>query len=130
MKQVKEIKSSKSVFVSVHLLRDLVKKLKDEDEHSIVEIEIISNCIFTSSKYRIAQNKNRKDEKYKVVFDVGKSYEEIIHGSNNLKLALKNFYDRNKDNIDCDVKIYDENDNDITERQDIDEMVAEIINEE
>ena len=69
--------------------------------------------------------------KYKVVFDNGKPYEESFKNQNDLKKALKRFYDENKDDDSpFDVKVYDEKENDITETQAIDEIVNEITSED
>lgn len=72
----------------------------------------------------------KDEETYKVVFDNGKPYEETFKGEEALKEALTEFYDLNKDGeYPFDSKVYNSKDEDITESQFINEMVADIIGE-
>jgi len=66
--------------------------------------------------------------KYKIVFDSGKPYEVFCCSDEALKKELRNFYDYNKDSdYQFDAKVYNENNEEITESQFIEEMIGEII---
>lgn len=71
--------------------------------------------------------------KYTIIFDIGKPYEVVVDSDEALEKELREFYINSiKDKDDfayCDVKVYDENDEDITEAQFINEMVSEIMEE-
>lgn len=68
---------------------------------------------------------------YKLIFDNGKPYEDKAESEEELKEKLNNFYCLNKDNEDFfDVKVFNNEDEDISESQFISEMIADIIGEE
>ena len=56
---------------------------------------------FEEYKLEKSREKHLKNKhyKYKVVFDNGKPYEEFFDNDEDLRTALKNFYEKNKDNI-------------------------------
>lgn len=65
--------------------------------------------------------------KYKVVFDVGKPYEEEVE-EQDLERVLRDFYYDNIEEFpDLDVAVY-KDDEDISESQFIKEMISRIIN--
>jgi len=65
--------------------------------------------------------------KYKVVFDVGKPYEEEVE-EQDLERVLRDFYyDNIEEYPDLDVVVYKDNE-DISESQFIQEMISRIIN--
>lgn len=64
--------------------------------------------------------------KYKVVFDVGKPYEEEVE-EQDLERVLRNFYYDNIEEFpDLDVAVY-KDDEDISESQFIQEIISRII---
>ena len=68
-----------------------------------------------------------KHYKYKVVFDNGKPYEEFFDNDEDLRTALKNFYEKNKDNGLIDARILDDKEEDISESQFIEETIRDIL---
>lgn len=65
---------------------------------------------------------------YKVVFDVGKPWEEAYDDDDALFHGLKDFYETHKDDdYPYEVLIYNERGEDISEEQFVIEMVAEIM---
>ena len=68
---------------------------------------------------------------YKAIFDIGKPYEEIFNNDDDLKKALKLFYEQSlKDGNDMyDVIILNSENEDISESQFIKEMIFEIMEE-
>jgi len=65
---------------------------------------------------------------YRIVFDEGKPYEEIVYGELALTKALKDFYEKNKNkDYPYDAHVYDSECNDITESQFIEEIVGEFL---
>lgn len=80
---------------------------------------------------RIKENRDKNKEKYVVVYDDGTPSEETYNSREELEKGLKDFYERNKDSdYQYDAKVYDKNNNDITESQDVTEIVSDIINPE
>jgi len=67
--------------------------------------------------------------KYKVIFDNGKPYEKTFNTDEDLKKALMLFYIENKDINYFDVKVFNEEDEDISESQFIEEIIGDIITE-
>ena len=67
--------------------------------------------------------------KYTIVFDNGKPFEETANSFEELKAKCTKFYEENKDNGRCDIKIYDEDNMDITDSYMIEEMFSDIIGE-
>jgi hypothetical protein len=65
--------------------------------------------------------------KFKVLFDDGKPYEEEFKNLIELKQNLKSLY---MDNPQADFKVFDDNNNDISETQIIRELCESIINNE
>jgi len=68
---------------------------------------------------------------YKILFDNGKPYEVLVLNERELKIELEKFYRMNKlEGIEMfDAKVYNYEDNDISESQFIQEMIKEIIGE-
>ena len=80
---------------------------------------------------RMKENREQQKEKYVVVYDDGTPSEETYNSREELEKGLKDFYERNKDSdYQYDAKVYDKNNKDITESQDVTEIVSDIINPE
>jgi deoxyadenosine/deoxycytidine kinase len=68
---------------------------------------------------------------YEVVFDAGKPWSETFEDEESLTQALKDFYEQHKYEGDTfDVVIYDEAGIDISESQSIQEIIAQILEED
>lgn len=66
--------------------------------------------------------------KYKIIFDNGKPFEVLCYNDKDLKKALKDFYIINKNNdFQYTAKVYNANDEDISESQYIDMIITNII---
>ena len=67
-----------------------------------------------------------------IVIDNGKPYEVKVKNENELKAELKKQYaeSQKEDNAFYDVKVYNENDEDISESQFITEIIGEIMSQE
>lgn len=66
---------------------------------------------------------------YKVIFDVGKPYEEIFKGEENLYNGFKDFYNKNINDVEnshIEVLVYNKN-VDITENKFINNIIKEIL---
>lgn len=71
-----------------------------------------------------------KKNKYKIVFDNGKPYEETANNNEELKSKLKDFYESNKDSDDYfNSWVYNENGENISDSQFIAEIIDDILNE-
>lgn len=69
---------------------------------------------------------------FKVIYDIGKPYEETYQSEEELEKALKSFYEKNVYQVeDCpfDIFIYNEKDEDISESQFVQEIISNILNE-
>jgi len=68
----------------------------------------------------------------KVIFDMGKPYEEVFNNEEELKKGLSDFYNINKseDNAEYDAVVLNELGEDITESQFISEIIGDILNSE
>lgn len=62
-----------------------------------------------------------------IVFDDGKPYTDHANGEKELKYKLEKFYLQHKGRDDVDFKVYDSNDNDVSDSQMVQELVADII---
>jgi hypothetical protein len=70
-------------------------------------------------------------EQYKIIFDNGKPFEEIVYNEIDLKNKLREFYLLNKDNDNYfNAIVLNEKDEDISESQFIEEIIGDILNEE
>lgn len=70
------------------------------------------------------------NERYIIIFDDGKPFEVVVYGELELTRALKDFYNKNKENdgfYDCRVYL---DDDDISESQFITEIIGGIIENE
>jgi hypothetical protein len=78
------------------------------------------------------KHRDRNDMNYKIIFDNGKPYEVLVLNERELKTELEKFYRMNKliDNENFDCKVFDYEDNDISETQFISELIQEIIKDE
>lgn len=73
---------------------------------------------------------NEKKQSYQVIFDDGKPFEKWYNTDESLKKALRDFYLLNKDsNNFYDVAVYRDGE-DISESQHIQEIIAEILEEQ
>ena len=72
-----------------------------------------------------------EQEKYKIIFDNGKPFEEIVFNEIDLKNKLREFYLLNKDSDNYfNAIVLNEKDEDISESQFIEEIIGDILNEE
>lgn len=70
-------------------------------------------------------------EQYKIIFDNGKPFEEIVYNEIDLKNKLREFYLLNKDSDNYfNAIVLNEKDEDISESQFIEEIIGDILNEE
>ena len=70
-------------------------------------------------------------EIYTVVFDAGKPYTETFTGHEKLRRGLMDFYFLNRDTDGFyDARVYNEDDQDITESQFITELIGEFIGDD
>ena len=74
----------------------------------------------------------KKNERYKVIFDNGKPFEEIFNSEEELRKGLSDFYleIQKSDYAYCDVIVLNDKDEDISESQFIQEIIGEIITNE
>ena len=72
-----------------------------------------------------------EQEKYKIIFDNGKPFEEVVYNEIDLKNKLREFYLLNKDSDNYfNAIVLNEKDEDISESQFIEEIIGDILNEE